>query len=74
MYGDQNSIIFDDNQILFNIDKFSFNNQTSIDFTNLQLFKFDSRKNTRIHLDQFNSQHVQTIFSRKDFLEFIFLI
>jgi hypothetical protein len=58
IYGDQNSIVFNDKKILFNIDKLSFNNQTSIDFINLQSFKFDTSKNTRIHIEQANSQHV----------------
>jgi len=58
--ADQNSILFDDNQIIFNTDNFYLKTHSSIDFTNLQLYKFDYGLKTRIHLDQFNSQHIHS--------------
>jgi hypothetical protein len=58
IYGDHNSILFDDNQIAMNTEYFYMNNQSLVDFNNLHLFKFDSNRRTRIHLDRINSQQV----------------
>jgi hypothetical protein len=51
-------ILLDDDQILLNTDQFYLKNHSLIDFTNLQKYKFDDEMKTRIHLNQFNSQHV----------------
>jgi hypothetical protein len=58
LYAEQNSILFDNDHIVLNTDKFYFKNQSLIDFTNFQSYKFDYRIKTRIHLDRLNSQHV----------------
>ncbi|CAF1010414.1 unnamed protein product [Rotaria sordida] len=58
IYGDQNSILFDDDQILLNTDKFYLKNYSLVDFTNLQSFKFDNEMKTRVHLNRLNSQHI----------------
>ncbi|CAF3520210.1 unnamed protein product [Rotaria sp. Silwood2] len=56
--GEKNSILFDDDQILLNTDKFYLKNHSSIDFTNLQSFKFDNEIKTRVHLDRLSSQYI----------------
>lgn len=58
IYGDHNSILFDDNQIAINTEYFYMNKASLVDFNNLHLFKFDENRRTRIHLDRINSQHV----------------
>ncbi|CAF1533581.1 unnamed protein product [Rotaria sp. Silwood1] len=58
IHGEQNSILFDDDQILLNTDKFYLKNSSSIDFTNLQSFNFDNEIKTRIHLNRISSQHI----------------
>ncbi|CAF0952090.1 unnamed protein product [Adineta steineri] len=58
IYGDHNSILFDDDQILMNTEYFHMNHKLLVDFSNLHLFKFDDKKNTKIHLDHTNSQYI----------------
>ncbi len=56
--GDQNSILFDDDQILLNTDNFYLKTNSSIDFTNLQSYKFNQGIETRVRLGRFNSNYV----------------
>lgn len=58
IYGDHNSILLDENQISMNTESFSLKNQPSLDFSNLQSFKFDPNKRVRVHLERLNTQHV----------------
>ncbi len=58
IYGDYNSILFDENQISVNTEYFYMNNQSLIDFNNLHSFKFNENRTTRIHLDRINTEHV----------------
>ncbi|CAF0873435.1 unnamed protein product [Adineta steineri] len=56
--GEQNSILFDDDQILLNTDNLYFKNNISIDFTNVHAYKFDNNIETRVHLSQLNSEYI----------------
>ncbi|UJR26671.1 hypothetical protein I4U23_007988 [Adineta vaga] len=58
IYGDHNSILLNEDQISMNTEHFSLNHQHLVDFSNLQLFKFDRNKKTRIHLDQIDSHYI----------------
>jgi hypothetical protein len=58
IYGEHNSILFDDNQIAMTAEYFSVNNKSIVDFNNLYSFKFNNNRTTRIHLDRINSQYV----------------
>ena len=59
IYGDHNSILFDNNQIAMNTEYFYMNNQTLVDFNNLHLFKFDKNRRIRVHIDRISSQQVK---------------
>ncbi|CAF0845159.1 unnamed protein product [Rotaria sordida] len=58
MYGDHDSILFDDNQISMNTEYFHINNEALVDFNNLESFKFEDKTRTRIHLDRINSKRI----------------
>jgi hypothetical protein len=58
IYGQHNSILFDDNRIAMTTEYFSMNNKSIVDFNNLYSFKFNNNRTTRIHLDRINSQYV----------------
>lgn len=60
IYGDQNSIVLNPDQISINTEHFRIGNHSSINFCDFHSFQFDSKKNTRIHLDRIRSKHVRS--------------
>ena len=58
LYGDQNSIVLDRQQISFNTESFYMSNRSLVQFDRLSSFQFDSSRLTRIHLNQIQSEHV----------------
>lgn len=67
IYGDHNSIIFDDNRISMNTEEFFMNDDSLVDFTNLQSFKFHEKIKTKIHLNHINSRQVFFIYDSWEF-------
>lgn len=58
MYGDHNSLLLNENQISMNTEYFSLNHKHLVDFSNLNLYKFDWDRKTRVHLSQVDSHYV----------------
>ncbi|CAF1467181.1 unnamed protein product [Rotaria sp. Silwood1] len=60
IYGDHNSILFDDNLISMNTECFHMNHESFVDFYKLESFKFDENSRTKIHLDHINSKQIHS--------------
>ena len=50
----------DNDQILFHADRFDLKNNSVVDFTNLSSFEFDRNRQTRVHLERVNTEHVRS--------------
>ncbi|CAF0766412.1 unnamed protein product [Adineta ricciae] len=58
IYGDHNSLLLNENQISMNAEYFSLNHKYLVDFTNLNLYKFDRKRKTNVHLSQVESHYI----------------